>query len=182
MKPRPSQMDALTNAAMLEVKKEPAIHVARYTLTPAGARVAPRFCFGHREVTVIDSSTPPAKGRSGFVESRVEYHYKNGRQPHLGQRPRRHHRLPRPVHGRQRQRHRQDHPRQHRPRVVGPRVDRGPSPHSFRHTAGDPLLSSRHPARPCLTEPRTTSYSRRTASAPYFRSSRRTVKCPWARR
>ncbi len=76
-----AQMDALTRAEMLEVKKEPAVHVARYTLTPAGVRAAPRFCFGHREITAIDSSSAPAKGADGFLDTNVQYHYKMGDMP-----------------------------------------------------------------------------------------------------
>ncbi len=76
-----AQMEALTAAEMLESKKEPAIHIARYTLTPAGVRAAPRFCFGHREITSIDSSTTPAKGTDGFLETHIEYHYKMGDTP-----------------------------------------------------------------------------------------------------
>ena len=78
---RTAQMEALTTAEMLESKKEPAIHIARYTLTPAGERAAPRFCFGHREITSIDASTTPAKGADGFLETHVQYHYKMGDTP-----------------------------------------------------------------------------------------------------
>ena len=50
------------------------IHASRYTPTDAGARVAPRFCYGHRDVTSIDSYTPPAPA-NGFPETQVIYHY-----------------------------------------------------------------------------------------------------------
>ena len=76
-----AQMDSLVAAEMLESKKEPAIHVARYTLTPAGERAAPHFCFGHREITSIDASTTPAKGADGFLETHVQYHYRMGDTP-----------------------------------------------------------------------------------------------------
>ena len=76
-----AQMEALTTAEMLEAKKEPAIHIARYTLTPAGVRAAPRFCFGHREITSIESSTTPTKGADGFVETHIVYHYRMGDTP-----------------------------------------------------------------------------------------------------
>jgi hypothetical protein len=41
----------------------------------AGTRYAPRFCYGHRVISSIDSFTPPAKGASGFPETHVTYHY-----------------------------------------------------------------------------------------------------------
>ena len=78
--PTQQQMDALVVAKLLDVHREPAIHVSRYTLTTAGTRLAPRFCFGHREVTSIESSTPPAPA-NGFTETVVTYHYKIGDLP-----------------------------------------------------------------------------------------------------
>jgi len=69
------QMNVLVASQLLTVESEAAIHVSRYTPTPAGARVAPRFCYGHRVVTGIDSFTPPATA-NGFPESQVSYHYK----------------------------------------------------------------------------------------------------------
>jgi hypothetical protein len=68
------QMNALVAAQLLEVTVEHDIHVSRYTLTPAGERVAPRFCYGHRVVSSIDSFTPPAQA-NGFPETTVSYHY-----------------------------------------------------------------------------------------------------------
>src|SRR5271170_626670 len=50
------QMDALVDAHLLDRSVENSIHVARYTIAPAGTRFAPHFCYGHREVTSIDSS------------------------------------------------------------------------------------------------------------------------------
>ena len=73
--PTQQQMDALAAAKLVDAKREPAIHISRYTLTPEGTRLAPRFCFGHRVVTSIDSSTPPAPA-NGFTETEVSYHYK----------------------------------------------------------------------------------------------------------
>ena len=73
--PTQQQMDALAAAKLVEAKREPAIHISRYTLTPEGTRLAPRFCFGHRVVTAIDSSTPPASA-NGFTETEVHYHFK----------------------------------------------------------------------------------------------------------
>ena len=51
-----------------------AIHASRYTVTDAGARFAPRFCYGHREVTSIDSFTPPAVA-NGFNQTTIAYYH-----------------------------------------------------------------------------------------------------------
>jgi len=69
-----TQMNALVASQLLTVKEEREIHVSRYTPTDAGARAAPRFCYGHRVVSSIDSFTPPAPA-NGFTESQVVYHY-----------------------------------------------------------------------------------------------------------
>ena len=69
------QMNALAAAQLLTVSSEQSIRVSRYTPTTLGARVAPRFCYGHRVVTTIDSFTPPAPTK-GFKETQVVYHYK----------------------------------------------------------------------------------------------------------
>jgi hypothetical protein len=68
------QMNALVDSQLLKVAEAPKIHVSRYTPTEAGARVAPRFCYGHRVVSTIDSFTPPAPA-NGFPETQVAYHY-----------------------------------------------------------------------------------------------------------
>jgi hypothetical protein len=68
------QMDSLVKAQLLDKSEEMSIHVSRYIVTPTGARYAPRFCYGHREVTSIESFTPPAAA-NGFTESTVVYHY-----------------------------------------------------------------------------------------------------------
>src|SRR5580698_1773353 len=68
------RMDALTSAGLLKREEAPAMKVDRYTLTPLGERVAGRFCYGHREVTSVDSFTPPEK-RNGFLETTASYHY-----------------------------------------------------------------------------------------------------------
>ncbi len=68
------QMDALVQSQLLTRATEPAIHVSRYTVTDVGARFAPRFCYGHREVNQIVSSTPPAKA-NGFIETQVTFTY-----------------------------------------------------------------------------------------------------------
>ena len=69
------QMQALAVAKLVEGAKDPGLKVARYTLTPAGVRVGPHFCYGHRVVTSIDGSTPPAVA-NGFTETVVDYTYK----------------------------------------------------------------------------------------------------------
>jgi hypothetical protein len=69
------QFDALVASQLLTADSEQSIRVSRYTPTPAGVRMAPRFCYGHRVVTSIDSFTPPADA-NGFHESQVVYHYR----------------------------------------------------------------------------------------------------------
>jgi hypothetical protein len=71
---RTKQMNALVTSQLLTVAVEQDIHASRYIPTEAGARVAPRFCYGHRIVTSIDSFTPPTP-RNGFPETQVVYHY-----------------------------------------------------------------------------------------------------------
>jgi hypothetical protein len=76
-KKQAAQMEALTEAGLLKQKegdKSLGVHV--YILTPVGERAGGRFCYGHREVTSIDSSTPPVKADSGLLETQVSYHYK----------------------------------------------------------------------------------------------------------
>jgi hypothetical protein len=68
------QMDTLVKNLLLEKSVETSIHVSRYTVTPAGTRYAPRFCYGHREVTGINSFTPIAVN-NGFKETTVTYTY-----------------------------------------------------------------------------------------------------------
>jgi hypothetical protein len=68
------QLDALVDAKLLDVAVERDIHASRYTPTVMGARVAPRFCYGHRVISAIDSFTPPAPA-NGFPETQVTYHY-----------------------------------------------------------------------------------------------------------
>jgi hypothetical protein len=68
------EMDSLTDAGMLTRLEDRDMHVDRYTLNAAGNRFAPRFCYGHREVTGIASFTPPAP-RNGFTETTVTYQY-----------------------------------------------------------------------------------------------------------
>jgi hypothetical protein len=73
-KEKTKQMDSLVKSQLLEKTEEMSIHVSRYTVAQAGLRYAPRFCYGHREVTSIDSFTPPAVA-NGFNETTVVYHY-----------------------------------------------------------------------------------------------------------
>jgi hypothetical protein len=68
------QMDSLTNAGLLTRLEDRDMHVDRYSLNAAGQRFAPRFCYGHREVTGIVSFTPPGP-RDGFTETTVTYQY-----------------------------------------------------------------------------------------------------------
>src|ERR1700733_14300163 len=68
------QMDSLVKALLLEKSEEMSIHASRYTVTKAGQRFAPRFCYGHRQVTSIDNFTPLAVN-DGFKETTVTYSY-----------------------------------------------------------------------------------------------------------
>ena len=68
------QMDALTDAGLLTRENDPAIRVQRYSLNIVGKRYAPRFCYGHRELTGIVNFTPPGP-RNGFTETTVTYRY-----------------------------------------------------------------------------------------------------------
>jgi hypothetical protein len=69
------KMDALVHSKVLDVAREPAIHISRYTLTPEGSTAGHNLCYGYREATAIVSSTPPAPA-NGFDETTVVYSYK----------------------------------------------------------------------------------------------------------
>jgi hypothetical protein len=68
------QMNTLVTSQLLTVEEERDLHASRYTPTTTGARAAPRFCYGHRLISSIDSFTPPAT-ENGFPETHVVYHY-----------------------------------------------------------------------------------------------------------
>jgi hypothetical protein len=68
------QMDSLVQAHLLDKSVESSIHVSRYTVTSTGTRFAPHFCYGHREVTSIEGSTPLVVNE-GFKETTVTYKY-----------------------------------------------------------------------------------------------------------
>lgn len=68
------QMNALVASQLLTVSVEQDIRASRYTPTPAGSRLAPRFCYGHRVATSIESFTPPTP-ENGFRETNVVYRY-----------------------------------------------------------------------------------------------------------
>ncbi len=68
------RLTSLVKAQLLEVHEEASIHVSRFTVSTVGTRYAPRFCYGHRSVSSIDSFTPPAVA-NGFPETQVTYHY-----------------------------------------------------------------------------------------------------------
>ncbi len=68
------QMDSLTDAGLATRLEDRSIHVFRYSLNAAGNRAAPRFCYGHRSVSGIESFTLPAP-HNGFTETTVTYHY-----------------------------------------------------------------------------------------------------------
>ena len=69
------QMDSLVTALQLDRQEERSIHVNRYIPSKVGAKAAPRFCYGFRHVTGIESYTPPAKAADGFIETHVTYQY-----------------------------------------------------------------------------------------------------------
>ena len=73
--PNKKGLDALAAAGLLKSLEDRDIHVKRYSLTTFGSRVPPRFCYGHRVVTSIDASTPPAMV-NGQSTTQVSYHYK----------------------------------------------------------------------------------------------------------
>ena len=73
--PRKKSLDALADAGLLKSLEDRDIHVKRYSLTPYGSRVPPRFCYGHRVVTSIDGFTPAA-AVDGMKAMQVNYHYK----------------------------------------------------------------------------------------------------------
>jgi hypothetical protein len=69
-------LDALTAAGLLQRTEEKTIQVKRYSLTAyATRRVDGRFCYGHREVTSVDSFTPPATV-NGRQTTQVSYRYR----------------------------------------------------------------------------------------------------------
>lgn len=70
------KMNTLVKSLLLESSYESAVKTTRYTVARAGQRYAPRFCYGHRTVTAITSSTTPATGKTGFPESHIVYSYK----------------------------------------------------------------------------------------------------------
>jgi len=72
---RTKQLDTLVKSQVLEVGREPAMHVSRYTLTQTGTAAGPHLCFGYRNATDIVSSTTPAMA-NGFPETKVTYKYK----------------------------------------------------------------------------------------------------------
>lgn len=69
------QMDSLVKASLLDKTVDAGVHTARYTPSTNGTRFAPHFCYGHREVLTIDSSSPLAV-QNGFKVTNVTYRYK----------------------------------------------------------------------------------------------------------
>ncbi len=67
------QMDALKDAGLLKEEDDFETHVARYSLTLAGQRYAPRFCYGHKVVSSIDGFTPPVH-QGNVLQTTVSYH------------------------------------------------------------------------------------------------------------
>ena len=69
------QMDSLVKALLLDRAMDPGVRTVRYTPSATGARYAPHFCYGHREVVGIDSSSP-LQVSNGFKTTVVTYRYK----------------------------------------------------------------------------------------------------------
>ena len=73
--PNLKSLDALEAAGLLRSLEDRDIHVKRYEQTTYGKRVSPAFCYGHRVVTSIDSTTPTSPV-DGMKAIQVTYHYK----------------------------------------------------------------------------------------------------------
>ena len=69
------QLDTLVKSQVLEVGREPAMHVSRYTLTATGKAAGPHLCYGYRNATAVVTNTPPAVA-NGFTETAVTYKFK----------------------------------------------------------------------------------------------------------
>ena len=68
-------MDALAKAGLLTRIEDGAFQLVRYDVTPLGTRAKARFCFGHRDVTLVDSFTP-LRVEDKRKASDVTYHYR----------------------------------------------------------------------------------------------------------
>jgi hypothetical protein len=68
-------MDALAKAGLLTRIEDGAFQLVRYDVTPLGTRAKARFCFGHRDVTSVDSFTP-LRVEDKRNASDVTYHYR----------------------------------------------------------------------------------------------------------
>jgi hypothetical protein len=68
-------MDALSKAGLVTRIEDGAFQLVRYDLTPLGTRAKGRFCFGHRDVTSVDSFTP-LRIEDKRKASDVTYHYR----------------------------------------------------------------------------------------------------------
>lgn len=66
------KLDALVKVLVLQKVKEG--QLSWYEPTKFGQAAAPRFCYGYREVTSVDSFTP-LKVKDGFNQTEVSYHY-----------------------------------------------------------------------------------------------------------
>jgi hypothetical protein len=68
-------MDALSKAGLLKRTEDGAFQLVRYDATPLAQRAGGRFCFGHRDVTSVDSFTP-LRVENGRKASDVTYRYR----------------------------------------------------------------------------------------------------------
>lgn len=69
------KMDALSKAGLLTRTEDGAFNLVRYALTPLGTRATARFCYGHRDVTSVESFTP-LRLVDGRKASDVTYQYR----------------------------------------------------------------------------------------------------------
>lgn len=69
------EMDALAKAGLLTRIEDGAFKLVRYSPTPMGTRATGRFCYGHRDVTTVDSFTP-LRTVDNRQASDVTYHYR----------------------------------------------------------------------------------------------------------
>jgi hypothetical protein len=69
------RMDALKDSGLMKSTEDTLIHMDVYKLTPTGERAGGRFCYGHRQITSIESFTPP-ETVNHFLETHATYRYK----------------------------------------------------------------------------------------------------------
>lgn len=66
-------MDAMKDAGLLTEVDDFETRVPRYSLTAVGKRAAPRFCYGHKQVSSVDGFTAPVKD-GNVLETTASFH------------------------------------------------------------------------------------------------------------